>query len=105
MRTRGGIVPWRLVGPRGEEEVVASGPLIADEVMFVRQAVIEGLGLGVAPAGHGQGGGPSGAAGAPAAPLWHWRRRLFLLWPGRRLVPSRVAVVCDFLAEELARTI
>src|SRR6185295_10191564 len=47
MRVRDGFLPWRFLGPNGIEEVTPSGPLIADEMMFVRNAVIAGMGLGL----------------------------------------------------------
>jgi DNA-binding transcriptional LysR family regulator len=105
LRTRGGIMPWRLVGPRGEEEVVASGPLIADEMMFVRQAVIEGLGLGLLPPGTVAEEVRQGRLVRLLPRYGIGGAGIFLLWPGSRLVPSRVALVRDFLAEAITKMI
>jgi DNA-binding transcriptional LysR family regulator len=103
LRTRGGIVPWRLVGPRGEEEVVVSGPLIADEMMFVRQAVIDGLGLGLLPPATVAEEVRQGRLVRLLPRYGIGGAGIFLLWPGGRLVPSRVALVRDYLAEELTK--
>ena len=45
-RTRGGKLPWRLTGPRGVETAEANGPIAADDMLFVRELVLQGAGLG-----------------------------------------------------------
>src|SRR5262249_50206700 len=44
-----GLLPWRLAGPDGVEEVEVTGSLVADDFGFLRAAVAAGLGLGLLP--------------------------------------------------------
>ena len=97
---------WRLTGPRGEEAVTATGPISADDMLFVLEAVVAGAGLGLLPV-------TSSLQGELAA------RRLqrvlprhaihggglYLVWPSRRLIPARVALVRDYLITELTRLV
>jgi DNA-binding transcriptional LysR family regulator len=101
--TRAGRLPWRLRGPRGEETARPSGPIIADDMMFVREMVVAGMGIALLPA-------PTVAAEVVAGRMVRLLPRyavhggaLYLVWPSRRLVPARVVVVREFLVDELAR--
>jgi DNA-binding transcriptional LysR family regulator len=104
-RSRAGKVPWRLTGPRGEETAPAAGAVIADDMMFARDLAAAGGGIALVPstiAAHEVATGrlvrvlPRYAFPAGA---------LYLVWPSRRLIPARVAVVRDFLIEELPKRI
>ena len=46
-RGKNGKCEWRLTGPDGEERVTVRGPVNADEMAFVQQAVAAGLGIAV----------------------------------------------------------
>lgn len=48
-RGKDGRAIWQLQGPQGEEEIVVKGPVNTDEMMFVREAVNAGLGIGRLP--------------------------------------------------------
>jgi DNA-binding transcriptional LysR family regulator len=101
-RGRAGKLPWRLTGPRGDETVETSGPVMTDDMMFAYEAVVAGMGLGLVPAG-------MVAREAPARrpqrvlPSYGLQGAVYLVSPSRRLVPARVAVVRDFLIEELTK--
>jgi DNA-binding transcriptional LysR family regulator len=99
---RGEKVPWRLVGPRGDESVLVSGPIVCGDMLFLSEMVLRGMGLALLPAEmfnkeladgrlvrvlprHGLPGGG-----------------LHIVWPSRTLVPARVAAVRELLAQELA---
>jgi DNA-binding transcriptional LysR family regulator len=99
---RGGDRPWRLTGPRGEEAVAVSGPVVCDDMLFLREMVLAGVGLALLPIGNV-------AADVAAKRLVRVLPRhslggagLYLLWPSRRLVPARVAAVRDFLIDALS---
>ena len=98
-----GRATWKLVGPGGEESVDVTGPVSADELSFVRRAVLAGVGVGLLPtflcrldaergklvrvlADHVVPGGP-----------------MHLVYPSARYVPHRVVVFRDYLVKQLAR--
>jgi DNA-binding transcriptional LysR family regulator len=48
-RTASGLLPWRLIGPRGVEQVTVSGPITVDDLGSVRQLCLAGLGIALMP--------------------------------------------------------
>ena len=104
MRSRvSGVLPWRLEGPRGVEEVQISGPLIVDDFGFVRAAVAAGLGLGLLPNVE-----PKTCPEGESLPLERVLPRygihggaLYVIWPSSRHMPLRVALLRDHLTTEL----
>jgi DNA-binding transcriptional LysR family regulator len=101
-RTRGGKVPWRLTGPRGVETADASGPVAADDMLFVRELVLQGAGLALLPEGIVAAEVADGRLVRVLPKHAMSGGALYLVWPSRRLLPARVALVRDFLADALA---
>lgn len=102
---RGGSMPWRFTGPRGEESVAVSGPVVCDDMLFLHEMALAGTGLVVMPV-------PSAADDVEAGRLARVLPRhriegggLYLVWPSRRLVPARVTLVRELLAAELAAVV
>jgi DNA-binding transcriptional LysR family regulator len=102
-RSRTGLLPWRLSGPSGRRTVAVTGPFVCDDLSFVRQAVLEGTGLGLLPE-------PLVAEEVRerrllrVLPRWSMvDSSLYVLWPSRRLLPARVSVVRDHLVAGLTR--
>lgn len=102
---RRGKFPWRLTGPRGEETVSVSGPVVCDDMLFLREMALQGVGLALLPV-------QSVAADVKAGRLVRVLPRyaitgggLYLVWPSRTLIPPRVVAVRELLAEELGRLI
>ena len=100
---RRGKFPWRLTGPRGEETVSVSGPVVCDDMLFLREMVLAGTGLALLPV-------PSMDPDVKAGRLLRVLPRygltgggLYLVWPSRTLVPPRVVAVRELLAAELTR--
>jgi DNA-binding transcriptional LysR family regulator len=100
---RGGKLTWRLQGPRGEETVSVSGPVVCGDMLFLHECALRGMGVTLLPDGMVK-------ADVTARRLVRLLPRyglrgggLYLLWPSRTLVPARVAAVRELLAEELAR--
>ena len=100
---RGGDRPWRLSGPRGHETVSVTGPVVCDDMRFLHEMAMAGLGLALLPV-------ENVAADVAAKRLVRVLPRyglggagLYLVWPSRRLVPARVAAVRDFLVEEIGK--
>jgi DNA-binding transcriptional LysR family regulator len=100
---RAGKTTWRLTGPQGEESVAVSGPVVCEDMLFLREMVLAGGGLALLPA-------ESVAAEVAAGHLVRLLPRhslegggLYLLWPSRHLVPARVVAVRELLAEALGK--
>ena len=100
---RGPVMPWRFKGPRGEETVQVTGPLLSDDMTFLRDAAVEGMGLTILPL-------QLAAQQLKAKKLERVLPRysfnagaLYLVWPSKKLVPGHVVAVRELLAQELAR--
>lgn len=98
---REGKLPWRLSGPRRSETIAVSGPIVCDDMGFLRQATIEGLGLALLPI-------ELAASPVKAGRLVRVLPRhrfsgggLYLVWPSRKLVSGAAAAVREMLLEEL----
>ena len=100
---RGGKMPWRLEGPRGEESVMVSGSVVCADMLFLQELALLGSGLCLLPV---QAAVADVAAGRLVRVLPRYRLTgggLYLVWPSRTLVPARVVAVRELLAEELGR--
>jgi DNA-binding transcriptional LysR family regulator len=96
-------MPWRFTGPRGEEQVAVTGPLICDDMTFLRDAAANGMGLTILPL-------QLAAQDVKAKRLERVLPRhsfaggaLYLVWPSKKLVPGHVVAVRELLATEIAR--
>jgi DNA-binding transcriptional LysR family regulator len=103
-RARAGRSTWTLRGPRGEEHVEVGGSINADDMSFIVHAAEAGAGIAYLP--HVL------AARSVAAkrlvrvlPDHCWTHAdLSLVLPSGRHIPTRVALLRDFLAESLKTT-
>lgn len=100
-RARGGEATLTLRGPKGEEQIVVRGSINVDELSFVVSAAAAGIGIGYL---------PLALAVRPVAekrlvrvlPDYTWiTSDLSLVMPTGRHIPARVALLRDFLADEL----
>ena len=106
-RTRTGFLPWRLEGPGGASarELPVSGSVICDDMGFMHQATLAGAGLGFLPL---QVLGDDLRKGRLVRVLPRHLMpggALYVVWPSRRLLPARVALVRDLLVAGLTRTL
>jgi DNA-binding transcriptional LysR family regulator len=100
----GNRAAWRLEGPRGEETVDVTGPVVCADMLFLREMAVRGAGLAQLPMG--QTTAQDVAAGRLVRVLPRHAFRgggLYLVWPARTLVPARVVAVRELLTEELTR--
>jgi DNA-binding transcriptional LysR family regulator len=102
-RPHPGQTTWSLTGPNGEETVAVKGPVGCDAMGFVAQTVAEGAGIGLLP--------------IELAREWLLQKRfdvvlreyrvtgagLHIVMPSSTFVPSRVLLLRDHLASELAK--
>ena len=100
---REGKLPWRLSGPGGEQTLNVSGPIVCDDMTFLKDAAIGGMGLALVPV---EVATPAVLAGQLVRVLprhGYPSGGVYLVWPSQKLVPARVVAVREMLAEELSR--
>ncbi|HEU4534437.1 MAG TPA: LysR family transcriptional regulator, partial [Polyangiaceae bacterium] len=88
--TRGRAV-WALTGPAGEERVEVGGPLGADNLSFVRAAVLAGVGVGILPSFVCARAVERGRLVRVLPEYRTFSATLNLVYPSARYVPRRVA--------------
>lgn len=103
-RARNGRALWSLAGPNGAESVEVTGPMSADNLHFVTRACAAGLGVALLPiamAGRFVGGG----ALEHILPAYRFTGGIFAaVLPSSTFVPTRVALLRDFLVDHLTRS-
>jgi DNA-binding transcriptional LysR family regulator len=100
-RRPSGTLPWRLSGPRGPEQVTVSGPVTADDLMFVRGLVLAGAGLGMLPELACDAEIRAGTL-VRVLPAYAVRSgALYVVSPPLKHVPARVSLFRDYLIAEL----
>jgi DNA-binding transcriptional LysR family regulator len=98
---RDGKLPWRLTGPNGEQTVTVSGPIVCDDMIFLREAAIAGLGLAMIPAEVTTDAVEAGQLVRVLPRHSFASGGIYLVWPSQKLVPARVVAVRERLIEEL----
>jgi DNA-binding transcriptional LysR family regulator len=101
-RTEGELMPWRLTGPRGLEQVSVHGPITADDLGSIRLLVLSGLGISLFPDVVVHADEQSGALERVLPAYALKGGATYLVSPPLRHVPSRVTVLRDFLLQALA---
>jgi DNA-binding transcriptional LysR family regulator len=99
-RARGGRATWTLAGPNGEESVEVSGKVTADDLTFLARAAATGLGVALLPVPIA-----ADAFDELEVVLPEYRQTgsaVSVLLPSSTFVPARVALLRDFLVEQLA---
>jgi DNA-binding transcriptional LysR family regulator len=95
---------WQLTGPRGEERVTVRGPLNADEMSFLQQAVTAGMGIALLPTIGVRLAAAHGTFPLPVRLLPEYSgggASLNLVSPSARLPTAAVGAFRDFLLAEL----
>jgi DNA-binding transcriptional LysR family regulator len=99
---RNGASSWVLVGPRAEETVEVRGALAADDLRFARELILAGAGIGVLPIAPGA-SEPRDERLVRVLPDYSIRApSLFVVVPSAKRLPSRVALLRDFLVSAYA---
>ena len=96
---------WLLTGPRGEERVTVRGPLNADEVAFLQQAVTAGVGIALLPMIGVRLAAAGGAQPMPVRLLPEYSMggsSLHVVSPSTRFQSASVIAFRDFLVGELS---
>jgi DNA-binding transcriptional LysR family regulator len=98
---RDGRLPWRLSGPGGEQTIATSGPVVCDDMIFLRDAAIAGIGLALIPVDIARIAVSAGRLTRVLPRYGHQGGGVYLVWPSQKLVPARVVAVREMLANEL----
>lgn len=98
-------IAWRLSGPRGEQSVAVTGPLVCDDMVFLRECALAGVGLALIPVEIAISSLNSGRLVRVLPRHGVVGGGVYLVWPSQKLVPARVVAVREMLIEELAAVI
>jgi DNA-binding transcriptional LysR family regulator len=104
-RARNGSSSWTLTGPDGDETVNVTGPITVDNMTFAAHVCAAGMGIALLPIPLA---GPLVDAGKIELLLPEYRfgtGSLSVVLPSSSFVPSRVALLRDFLVEHLGKTL
>ncbi len=100
-RASGSSARWTLEGPRGARTVEVRGALSCDELSLLVDGARHGIGIALLPDGAATRAVEEGAL-VPLLPDWGLGgAALWLVHPPTRHLPRRVAVLRDFLYDEL----
>lgn len=102
LRGVNGRARWELAGPRGNETVEVRGPISADDLGFVYQAALEGAGIALLPELVCKSDLEAGHLEVVLPTYTGPTNGLYLVHVGRH-VPRRVALLRDFLYDELGQ--
>ncbi|WP_420391236.1 LysR family transcriptional regulator [Acuticoccus sp.] len=94
---------WEFEGPEGAVSVPVSGRLRVSTADAMREAVLEGLGVGVTPTWMWRDEVAEGRLERVLAAYEPTARPVMAVFPERRLVSPKVRAVVDFVAEEFRR--
>lgn len=101
---RGSKAPWRLAGPTGTKTAAVKGPLVCDDMIFLREAAIVGLGIALIP----EEVATASVRGGQLVPVMPRYRLggggIYVVWPSQKLVPAAVVAARELLIEELAKS-
>ncbi len=98
---RNGRLPWLLTGPGGSRTVEVKGPILCDDMMFLRDAACAGLGIALVPVDICS---VALKAGRLLRVLPRYGRdggAVYVVWPSQKLVPAAVVATRELLIEEL----
>ena len=100
--TREGVARWTLVGPAGDETVEVKGRIAVDDLCVARDLMLASAGIGVLPIAPGA-AEPHDLGLVRVLPQWTLHTpSLFVVVPSAKRLPSRVALLRDFLVAAYA---
>jgi DNA-binding transcriptional LysR family regulator len=95
-----GRYDWKLTDGKKEETVAATGPLLVDDTVFMHQAILCGVGIGLLPL-HFMASPRGGLRRLMDGYTWR-ELPLSVVWASRQHEPARVTLFRDFLIGRLA---
>lgn len=98
---RDGKLPWRLTSPTGSKTLSVKGPIVCDDMIFLRESAIAGLGVALIPDEISTASVESGQLVRVLPRYRGGSGAIYLVWPSRKLVPAAVVAARELLIEEL----
>jgi DNA-binding transcriptional LysR family regulator len=102
-RTRTNTATLTLTGPDGDVAAHLKGPMSADDMSFLYHASIAGAGLALLPVELARGAVLTGSLSRVLPGYYVDGGSVYIVMPSAALVPSRVALLRDHLAEHIKR--
>ncbi len=102
-RSSQGLMPWRLQGPRGLEQVAVAGPITVDDLPTAIQLARAGVGIGLLPEAGVVADLTRGTLVRVLPAYALGGASMYVVSPPLRHVPARVTLVRDFLIAELTK--
>jgi DNA-binding transcriptional LysR family regulator len=96
---------WTLTGPDGPVTVALHGKISGDDMSFLTRAAVGGAGIALLPAIHARGPAERGELAIVLPEYTVEGGALHVVLPSSSFVPSRVALLRDFLVERLGRVL
>jgi DNA-binding transcriptional LysR family regulator len=96
---------WTLTGPDGPITVELRGKITGDDMSFLTRAAVGGAGIALLPAIHARGPAERGELSLILPEYTLEGGALHVVLPTASFVPSRVALLRDFLVERLGRVL
>jgi DNA-binding transcriptional LysR family regulator len=96
---------WTLTGPDGPVTVELRGKITGDDMSFLTRAAVGGAGIALLPAIHARGPAERGELSLVLPEYTVEGGALHVVLPTSSFVPSRVALLRDFLVERLGRVL
>jgi DNA-binding transcriptional LysR family regulator len=96
---------WTLTGPDGPVTVELHGKITGDDMSFLTRAAVGGAGIALLPAIHARGPAERGELSLVLPEYTVEGGALHVVLPTSSFVPSRVALLRDFLVERLGRVL
>lgn len=100
-----GASTWTLTGPDGPVTVELRGKITGDDMSFLTRAAVGGAGIALLPAIHARGPAERGELALVLPDYTLEGGALHVVLPTSSFVPSRVALLRDFLVERLGRVL
>ncbi len=96
---------WTLTGPEGPVTVELRGKITGDDMSFLTRAAVGGAGIALLPAIHARGPAERGELSLVLPEYTLEGGALHVVLPTSSFVPSRVALLRDFLVDRLGRVL
>lgn len=101
--SRDGKLPWTLVGPGGARTMIVKGPIVCDDMIFLRDSASVGLGITLVPVDIVSSAVKEGRLVRVLPRYGRTGGAVFVVWPSQKLVPAAVVAARELLIEELEK--
>lgn len=101
---RSGKLPWLLTGPGGTRTIAVKGPIVCDDMIFLRDAASAGLGIALIPVEIVTRAVREGRLVRVLPRYGRDGAAVYVVWPSQKLVPAAVVAARELLIDELEKS-